>query len=284
MTIRISILIRSRNDAGLIAGCMESLSRQQIDVPVEFVNVDNQSGDGTWELINQLNPDGVRFQWPDGAYIPGKVLNAAIARCSGSIVVFHNSDCIALDEHYLENLTRPLRDGTAQATFARQEPRANARPLIRKDYERAFGDGNVSSSWRHFFSLAAAAAPRELLLLEPFDESLRYSEDVAWSWRLRQHGGQILYIPTARVEHSHNYTLHETARRFFNEGVANHLIFGDRPTLMRGFLLPWGRETLRDWGWMLRRRNWRQLPYETLFRLVQRWNLYRGCRSGRWRA
>ena len=57
-------------------------------------------------------------------------------------------------------VTAEYEIGSAQIVYAQQIPRKDARPLIRKDYRRAFGDGSVARTWRHFFSIAAAAAPR----------------------------------------------------------------------------------------------------------------------------
>ncbi len=278
----ISVIVRSCNDIAWIRRTLESLKHQRLPegCRLELVTIDNTSSDGTAEVIAKLNSDGVRLNWPRAEYVPGKVLNAAIAHCSGEVVVFNNADAVPLSADYLATLTAPLFDGAADAVFARQEPRPDARPLIRKDYARAFGDGEVSRRWKHFFSLAAAATRREVLQREAFREDLQYSEDIEWSYRLKCHGGRILYVPAAAVEHSHNYTLAQTARRFYNEGIADARIFGGKRGFFRAFLLPWGREALRDFAYLANGRALAALPRESCFRLVQRWNFWRGCRRG----
>ena len=55
---------------------------------------------------------------------------------------------------------------------------------------------------------------------------------------------EIVYCPRARVEHSHDYTLREMARRFRGEGASDRIIFGDRPALAHE-LAGAARETLR---------------------------------------
>ena len=284
--MKISLVIRSRNDRSIIEPVLQALFAQKLDAELEFIHIDNASTDGTAEWIREHNPSAQFFSWPAGEYVPGKVLNFAVRQCSGEIIVFHNSDCLPLDEHYLDELTRPLRNappGVDRLVFANQHPRPNADPLVRKDYQRAFGDGRDSGNWRHFFSLAASGAAKTLLQREPFDETLQYSEDVEWSWRAKQHGAEIVYVPTANVEHSHNYTPEECAKRFFNEGVANARIFGDRPRFFSDFLLQLIRELLRDLIFLIHHRVFRDWWREFRFRLTQRWNLYRGARAKEFR-
>ena len=71
--------------------------------------------------------------------------------------------------------------------------------------------------------MATAAARRADLIEHPFDEAIRYSEDVEWAHRRPI---RIAYAPEAKVEHSHNYTLAELKKRFFGEGAADAVIFG----------------------------------------------------------
>ena len=74
--------------------------------------------------------------------------------------------------------------------------------VVRKDYERAFGDGSVSRKWHKFFSLVSSAFRKEELLQNPFDETFQYSEDSQW---VNRREVTIVYVPEAVVEHSHNY-------------------------------------------------------------------------------
>ena len=278
----LSVIVRSCNDIAWIRTTLERLKTQHLPDGwrLELVTIDNASDDGTAQVLEEMNADGIRLHWPRGKYVPGKVLNAAIAHCSGEIVIFNNADSVPMTQDYLEKLAGPLARDEAEAVFARQEPRKDARPLIRKDYERAFGDGKIAAGWKHFFSLAAAGTRREVLVQEAFREDLQYSEDIEWSYRLRRHGGRIVYVAEAMVEHSHNYTLKQTAKRFYQEGVADGRIFGGECSLLRTFLLPYGRETLRDAAYLAKNGKWCQMPYESCFRLVQRWNFWRGRKAG----
>ena len=277
----VSILMRARNDEVLIGRALKAIFAQKTDLKFEVVVCDDASTDGTREVAARFP---VRFfERPEGEYRPGRTLNPLVRAAKGDIVVFNNSDAVPLDERWLDELVKPLLAGSRRVfAFANQLPRADAQELVRKDNERAFGDGKVQATWRFFFSLASSATWRQNLLEVPFDEDIQYSEDVAWAWRNSRREVdpvKIVYCPDARVEHSHNYTLKELAKRFRGEGVADRIIFGDRPTLLRE-LASAARETLRDWAYLaVRPRGWLEIPVAPVRRLVQRVAHWKGVRG-----
>ena len=277
----VSILMRARNDEALIGRALKAVFAQKTDLKFEVVVCDDASTDRTREVAARFP---VRFfERPAGPYKPGRTLNPLVRAAKGDIVVFNNSDAVPLDERWLDELVKPLLAGSRRVfAFANQLPRADAQALVRKDNERAFGDGRVQATWRFFFSLASSATWRQNLLEAPFDEDIPYSEDVAWAWRNSRREVdpvKIVYCPDARVEHSHNYTLRELAKRFRGEGAADRVIFGDRPSLLRE-LVSAARETLRDWVYLaVRPRGWLEMPVAPVRRLVQRVSHWSGTRT-----
>ena len=276
---RISVIVRAHNDEALIERTLAGIFSQQ-PPPSEVIVCDDNSTDRTREVAARFP---VRFvERPDGPYKPGRTLNALVRAAMGEIVVFNNSDAVPLDEHWLCELVKPLLSGAPRVfAFANQLPRPDAQALVRKDNERAFGDGKVQATWKFFFSLASSATWRQNLLEVPFDEGIQYSEDVEWAWRNSRREKdpvKIVYCPDAHVEHSHNYTLRELAKRFRGEGAADRVIFGESPSLARE-IFGAARETLRDWAYLLRRpRDWAEIPSAPVRRLVQRIAHWRGAR------
>ncbi len=277
---RISVIVRAHNDEALIERTLAGIFSQR-PPPFEVIVCDDNSTDRTRELAAKYP---VRFvERPYGPYKPGRTLNALVREAKGDIVVFNNSDAVPLDEHWLSELVKPLLSGAPHVfTFANQLPRPDAQALVRKDNERAFGDGKVQATWRFFFSLASSATWRQNLVDVPFDEGIQYSEDVEWAWRNSRREKdpvKIVYCPAAHVEHSHNYTLREFAKRFRGEGAADRVIFGDRPSLVRE-IVGAARETLRDWAYLLPRpRDWGEIPTAPIRRLIQRTAHWRGGRG-----
>ncbi|MDD5727859.1 MAG: glycosyltransferase family A protein [Victivallales bacterium] len=276
----VTIVMRSGNDRLYIGETFERILSQNF-TDFEILNFDSGSDDGTWEIIRKFNP--VK-SWclERGDYVPGRVLNEAVRKAAGKIIVFNNSDCIPQNEFWLERLIAPLRSaeaGKISGVFCNQLARRDAFPLVRKDYERAFGDGRIAARWNSFFSLASSAVLRELLLKHPFREDLQYSEDVDWAWRMRRLGLKTVYAADAKVEHSHNYTLREMRVRFYNEGWAEGRIYGTAKGLWRGFLLPCLAEIGRDIFYLGRRGQLLSFPAALLYRLTQRFCCWRGRRD-----
>jgi len=273
---RISVVIRSHNDRDYIGRTLDMLTRQTVG-DVELLSLDDHSTDGTADIIASFS-QVKRITGAPTPYVPGKVLNFAVRHASGDIVVFNNSDAIPQSLDYLEKLISPLSDPGVGAVYGQQICRPDANILVRKDYERAFGDGKIAATWRHFFSLASSAIRMKTLQDNPFDENICASEDIELSYRLRKQGLRIAYESPAVTEHSHNYTLSGMSRRYYIEGLAHPYIFGDSVSLFASFRGAVA-EILRDYVYLFRHRNISGFFTSPVCRFIQRWNYYRGCRA-----
>lgn len=275
----VAVLVRSHNDRPFIAKTLHMILAQRCSLPFAVFCCDDSSDDGTAEIIRSL-PEVRLIDPPAGKYMPGRTLNRMVRESSGDIVVFNNADAVPENDAWLENLIRPLLNGRADAVYANQLPRRDARRLVRKDSERAFGDGHVAAGWDFFFSLASSAVFRADLTAHPFDETFLYSEDVEWAHRRKI---RIVYAADSLVEHSHNYTFAELKRRFYGEGFAAARIFGGVPSRFRtlGGVV---RETLRDALYLFRHpAGLGELPGALPRRWIQRFQFRRGA-SDYWRG
>ena len=278
----ISIIIRAKNEMPWLKYTLRMLKLQDRQ-DFELVCVDSGSQDGSWETL-QMHKTNVCYQILPEEYIPGKVLNQAISRSRGDIIVFNNADCIPLQRNWLSELVKPLEsDKKVAAVFARQIPRPDAHPLVQKDYERAFGDGQIAAGWRHFFSLASSAVQRELIVKYPFDENIQYSEDIEWSWRMKQMGFYIQYVKDSIVWHSHNYNLAQIKKRYLGEGRAEKTIYQDYYqthqedlSFIRSVLFAAGMESFRDFAFLLRTNHLDWVFKAPVYRLAQRYFAWKG--------
>ena len=276
----ISIILRSHNEVHYFGATLDAIAHQSED-RFELIVVDNDSTDGTAEL-GRRSADRF-FRVPAGHYRPGPVLNLAARAARGEVLAFINADATPLASDWLKHLVEPLLAGRAVATFGRQLPRPDAKPWVRFNYARAFGDGAQHATWRHFFSLANAALLRRVWERRPFSPSLRYSEDVDWSYWCKQSGLPVVYTPAAAAMHSHNYTLRESWRRHYGEGEAEAEIFGYEPnhdTLLRRLLARWGMAILRDARYLCRQNEWTSLLRSVPVRTIEQLADYVGFRKG----
>ena len=270
----ISVLMRSHNDMAYIRQTVEMLLAQEVDDCVEIISCDDHSSDGTASYLESL-PQIRRITPPEGKYVPGKTLNHMVSFARGEYIVFNNADAIPQHKEYLQNLVSPLKDKGVDCVFGNQIARPDARGVVRKDYERAFGDGSISKNWDRFFSLVSSGFRKEELILHPFDETFQYSEDSQW---VNRREVKIVYVPEAVVEHSHNYTLPEVKKRFFNEGVADKQMGKSSPGLLRTLKSIFA-ETLRDWIYLLKHRALKEFFYAPVYRYTQKMSYYRGTKK-----
>jgi rhamnosyltransferase len=279
---KIAIIMRSYNDIDVIRKTLAILSRQRLQ-NFELWNFASRSTDGTLEVIREFNePERILVNDPAN-YNPGRILNEAVDTVDADILVFLNSDATPCNEYWLEKLIEPLEDSAVGAVFGRQIARNDCRSLFVKDTERAFGDGSESAAWVHFFSMATSAARRSVLKRFPFEQAIQYSEDIEWSYRLRRGGFRIQYAPHSVVTHSHNYTLSQSWRRHFGEGVADAFIFSDSEinrSWWRCFLMPFVMESLRDIRWSMTHKSVDALVHSIPLRFTQKWARWRGMRHG----
>ncbi len=237
--------MRSYNDMPLIADTLAMVSRQTI--PFDLISLDNESTDGTIREIEKYADRIVNV--PKGTYVPGRVLNQGMEISHGEFVVFLNSDCTPQNKWWLKNLLAGFTDDNVAAVFGRQIPRPDCHPIFAKDTEDTFGDGSRQKYWRHCFSMASSAIRRSVWEKMKFDEEVRYSEDIDWTWRARQNGYEIRYAADSIVMHSHNYTLGQFYKRHYGEGRAEAVIFDWSPweqSFVRYSLLPYIRQIIND--------------------------------------
>ena len=270
----ISVLMRSHNDISYIRQTVEMLLQQEVDDTVEIISCDDHSTDGTAEYLESI-PQIKRIAPPEGRYVPGKTLNYMVSKANGEYIVFNNADAIIQHKEYLQNLVLPLKDKQVDCVFGNQIARADALGVVRRDYERAFGDGSVSKKWDRFFSLVSSGFRREDLLCKPFNDKIQYSEDSDW---VKRNQANIVYAADAVVEHSHNYTLSEVKKRFYNEGVADTQM-GKKPISFVRALRNMVVETLRDYVYLLKHGKLLELYYPAIYRYVQKMSYYRGAKQ-----
>ncbi len=279
MSIPVSIVLRARNDIAFIARTLDGIASQS--VPSRIFALDNNSTDGTREVL--ASRVYRLTDVPEGAYIPGRVLNQGMQISESDRVVFLNSDCIPQNEHWLAELLAAFSSADCAAVFGRQIPRPNCQPIFYKDTEDTFGDGSRQKYWKHCFSMASSAISREVWQKHPFREDIQYSEDIDWTWRMRQLGHSIRYAPASIVEHSHNYSPQQFYRRQYGEGKAEAQIFAwsnwERFWL-RYSLLPFLRQVMSDYRYALKSRIFPIAYQSPVMRLAQMLGRRRGFLDG----
>jgi rhamnosyltransferase len=220
-----SVIIPTRDAAAQIRGLLQSLKSQTI--PCEIIIVDSSSVDDTAGVAGSLGAEVVVIE--RGAFDHGGTRTLAARKAKGDIVVCMTQDAMPADAHAIENLLAPFRDPTIAAAYGRQLPYPGASPF--GAHLRLFNYPEISCvrsiadkeahKIRTIFLSNSFAAYRKSVLKDSgwFREGLIMGEDTFAAAELLRAGYKIAYVADAMVYHSHNYTILEEFRRYFDIGV-----------------------------------------------------------------
>jgi rhamnosyltransferase len=236
----IEIVVRCKNEMPFARDTLNALRGFRI------LFVDDGSTDGSRECALDAGATLVEAAAlsPDG-YVPGRILNGAMRRTTGAVVAFVNADAIPRSPDAVERLVAACEAGAA-AAYGAQLARSDAPAHLQADHRRAFPEAR-DARLPGFFSMAASAIRRDVWSVVPFDETLRYSEDVDWTRRIGALGHEVRYEPDARFEHSHTYDPRALFRRMRGEGaIDRHVLRAGRPSLFRDGLRPLAGALWRD--------------------------------------
>lgn len=272
---KVSIILRNKNSEETLAEVLKSLFAQTF-LDFELIVMDSGSRDRSLSWLkgcaHQL------YELPPEDYFPGKVLNQAARRARGEILVFLNSDVVMMHPQVLEALLAPFEEPEVSASFARQLPRPEADPWVRRDYAKAFPAVGPAPDWMKL-SLPLAAMRKSAWEKMPFYTWAWGSEDTEWGTRAQQCGKKVVYVPEAEVMHSHNYTLSQLYGRRFIEGEADAWMTQSAYPLLKAPLRILA-DTLRDMAASLTQQAWKEALMALPRRVVFHYGHYRGWSHG----
>lgn len=160
----------------------------------------------------------------------GHTRNELRRHSDADVMIFMTQDAVPADEKLVENLIKPLREGQADISYARQIPAEDAGAAEQfsryfnypeKSRIKSLADLEELGIKTFFCSNACAAYKRETF--ERFGEFINhtiFNEDMIFASGVIKGGGKIAYAAEAKVIHSHNYTNIQQFRRNFDLAVS----------------------------------------------------------------
>jgi len=271
--MRVSLMIPTLNAERFIEDVIVRFNRQTLP-PVEIIVIDSSSGDRTVEIAAEMGCKTVVIERK--AFDHGGTRNLGAKLSAGDVLVFMTQDALPVNDIFLENLVRPLADPSdplIAASFGRQVARNDAVPL--EKFARLFNypDTSMIKSKENlprlgiktfFFSnVCSAVRRREFKAVGGFPNKTIMNEDMILAAKLILQGYKVAYVPEAAVWHSHNYSIAQQFRRYFDIGTSFN---------MNRWLLEYARaegEGLRflqeQLAWLLRHRHYRWIPHALAF-------------------
>jgi rhamnosyltransferase len=223
----VSVIIPTYNAGTYLKAQLDVLTRQALP-SVEIVVVDSSSTDDTVKIAESY---GVQIH-----IIPTRRFNHGGTRtwigksAKGDILVYLTQDALPVNELAVPLLvSRLLVDQQIGAAFGRQVPHPDATPFARHlrafnypaaSYRRHLHDAAQYGMKTFFCSNSFAAYRRKALdAVGWFEEGLLMGEDMHVCAKMLLSGYHIAYVADAVVAHSHNYSVRQEFKRYYDLGA-----------------------------------------------------------------
>jgi rhamnosyltransferase len=229
---RASVIVRCKDEDGLIERALVSLRRQTVEP--EVIVVDSGSRDRSVEIARRYCDQLIEI--PPESFTFGRSLNVGANAATAPFHFALSAHCFAHRDDWIErSLSHYERDDVAATNGYHAHPDgARIVGVFHQDAEHArahpfWGFSNHASSWR-------ASAWQE----HPFDDELAAAEDREWAMRVTAAGRVIAFDPELIVDMSHAW---RTPRELFRrERLCSRAIaaFAELPDYKL-------RDALTDW-------------------------------------
>lgn len=239
----VSVVIPVKDRADELRRCLESVGR--IDYPQELVQiivVDDGSSDSSASVAASLGalviPSGGNGRGPAAAR------NVGARTAGGEILAFIDSDCTA-SEGWLRELLPAFSDPATVAVgglvdgmcmdSAVDRYEAVMSSLSLGGREQSGGSGD-DTFYLPSCNLLVRRAP--FIQAGGFNDLMHVGEDVDLTWRLRDSGWTIAYLPVGRVFHEHRSSLRSFMSRRFDYGTSEGMLQRLHPRRHKKMVVP----------------------------------------------
>jgi glycosyltransferase involved in cell wall biosynthesis len=221
-----SVCIPTCNGGATLLRLLDAVRSQSSPWPFEIVVVDSSSDDGTAEQMAAM-PDVVFHTIAREDFGPGRTRNLCAGLASGRMIAFLTQDAMPADRLWLFNIVSVLEHfPDAAGAFGRLAPAEYANPFTARDFEqehaatlahplaisRENGADPDGRRMLHAFSSRNCCLRRSAWERTQFPD-VSYGEDQLWAAGIIEAGGRKIFVPTATVRHSREYSPAETRRR-----------------------------------------------------------------------
>ena len=217
----VTVIVPARDRPRALARCLTAMEPGR---PV--IVVDDGSCDAA-AVAEVARRQGARLLRCERSAGPAAARNAALAAATTELIAFVDSDCVPTPG-WLGGLAGHFADPLVAAVAPRVAPIPNAGSrsprerycAARSPLDMGPRESRVVPLGRVPYVPTAALVVRRRALADPFDERLRYGEDVDLVWRLHDAGWRIRYDPSSTVHHGEPQTWRAWLTRRWRYGTS----------------------------------------------------------------
>jgi mycofactocin system glycosyltransferase len=233
--------VKDRADA--LRRCLESVRRLQYPQDrLEVLVVDDGSSDDTPVVARAM---GACVMSSGGlGRGPAAARNRGARAARGEILAFLDSDCMA-SARWLADLVEAFEDRGLAAVGGRVDGMHTSAALDRYEAEMSSlclgareRSAQLGSDTFYLPSCNLLVRRSAFMDVGGFREELHVGEDVDLSWRLRDRGWAIAYLPRGRVLHEHRNRLGPFLRRRYDYGTSEGVLHVLHPERRKRMVLP----------------------------------------------
>lgn len=221
-----SIIIPTYNAEKYLPKLLEALQKQSV-IADEMLIIDSSSQDKTVEIAKKYTDKIVII--PQSEFDHGGTRAKAAQLASGDILVFLTQDALPYDNLTIENIVNVFKNENIAAAYGKQISYEHTNPFGKhlrifnytdNSYIRCKNDIAKYGIKTAFLS-DSFAAYRKTILEEIgwFKNGLIVGEDSYAGAKMILAGYSIAYAADAKVYHSHDYTIWQEFKRYFDIGV-----------------------------------------------------------------
>ena len=225
-SLKVACIIPTYNGRLELIRLLESLQTQTLKCDL-FI-VDSSSNDGTAEIADFYCENVLRI--PSDEFNHGGTRQRMVNRYPDyDIYVFLTQDACLANERAIDRIVAPFADPSVSAVCGRQLPHLDASALAQHARLFNYPAHSIVKSIKDvpelgiktpFISNSFSAYRLQALLeVGGFPKHVVLSEDMYVAAKMLINGWKVAYAGDAICRHSHNYTLLEEFRRYFDQGV-----------------------------------------------------------------
>ena len=188
--------------------------------------IDSESEDNTVEIAKSFGVDVVQIKRTDFNHATTR--NLAL-NYDADFYLFMTQDALPYDDKLVENLLKFFEDADLVVSYARQVPHEDADEIEKFARNTNYPEQSVIKSKeslpemgiKTFFCSNSCAMYQASYFKEQggFTEGLIMNEDMEFAARAILDGKKIAYAADAKVWHSHEYTVSDLFKRYFDIGI-----------------------------------------------------------------